>query len=118
MESKKNKVIGGVETGIDETQVEVIFCQRDGKDVVMLQLSTWHETLGWQIQKTIPLSANKIGQLQRLLSETRNHLAALNDPYSGGQVLDFTVRGSRRQTPLGTSQPTTQNDDQAISAIN
>ena len=116
--NEKNKVIGCISTGLGETQIEVVVCERDGQDVAMLQLSSWHETLGWQVQKTIPFSADKIGQLQRLLSETRNHLEDLEAP--GGamaRVIDLVARGPRAQASMAASHSTAQGDDLAIGAI-
>ncbi|HKX31439.1 MAG TPA: hypothetical protein VJ302_27380 [Blastocatellia bacterium] len=112
----EKRVIGAISAGLGETQIEVVVCRRDGCDVVMLQLSTWHEALGWQVQKTIPFSANKIGQLQRLFTETRNQLEAADG--AGAQVIDFAVRGPRPAAARTGSQPTTQTDDQSLSAIN
>ncbi|MCI0664431.1 MAG: hypothetical protein L0220_25510 [Acidobacteria bacterium] len=115
---QKSEIIGCLEAGVGDTRVEVVLCEGDGGDVVTLQLSTWHETLGWQRQKTIPLPADKIGQLQRLLSHARNHIEDRNIPAGAlAQVIEF-ARGSRSQTALSASQSATQADDRVKSAIN
>jgi hypothetical protein len=74
MGKERIKKIGGIDAGVGEARIDVALCQRDGVEVIALQLSTWEEALGWQVQKTIPLAAEKIGQLQRLLIQTRNQV--------------------------------------------
>jgi hypothetical protein len=115
---EKREIIGCLEAGIGATRLEVVLCECEGEEIVALQLSTWHETLGWQRQKTIPLAADKIGQLQRLLSRTRNHIEDRKiAPGAAAQVIEFALRGSESQATPAT-QPAVQTDDQARSAIN
>lgn|GEM_PF-1812117 len=119
METPKNEMIGCLEAGTGETRVEVILCERDGVDIIALQLSTWHETLGWQAQKTIPLAAEKIGQLQRLLSRTRNRIEDRRAPVGApAQVIELVARGSSSEATTSVSQPARERDDQMVSAIN
>lgn len=116
---EKREVIGSLDAGISGTQLEVVLCERDGEHSVALQLSTWNETLGWQRQKTIPLPIDKIGQLQRLLSRTRNHIEdRKNTAGAAAQVIEFALRGAESQAMSPATQPAAQNDDQARSAIN
>jgi hypothetical protein len=115
---QKTELVGSVAAGMGETRIEVVLCQQDGREVVALQLSTWHETLGWQAQKTIPFGAEKIGQLQRLLTQTRNLIEDRAAPAGVvAQVIELAARGSSAPAIMPT-QPTAQNDDQAFSAIN
>jgi hypothetical protein len=121
---EKREVIGCLDAGVGATQLEVVLCEREGEEIVALQLSTWHETLGWQRQKTIPLTADKLGQLQRLLSRTRNHIEDRKIAAGAtAQVIEFTVRGSeapaaRPATPSTVPPPAVQTEDQVRSAIN
>ncbi len=116
---EKREVIGSLDAGMAATRLEVVCYECDGEDIVALQLSTWHEVLGWQKQKTIPIAADKIGQLQRLLSRTRNHIEERRiTPGSAAQVIEFAQRGSDSQAILPATQPAVQTDDQARSAIN
>ena len=71
---EKIKKIGEMDAGVGKARIELVLCQCDGVEVIALQLSTWEEALGWQVQKTIPLAADKIGQLQRLLVQSRNQI--------------------------------------------
>src|SRR5262245_37873155 len=71
---QRTEVIGRLDAGTGDAQLEVVLCEREGESTIALQLSTWHEALGWQRQKTIPFTADKIGQLQRLLTRTRNQI--------------------------------------------
>jgi hypothetical protein len=124
MELEKREVIGCLNAGMGATQLEVVLCECEGEDIVALQLSTWHETLGWQRQKTIPLAADKLAQLQRLLSRTRNHIEDRKMVAGAtAQVIEFALRGLEPQaalpaTPLTVQTPAVQTDDQARSAIN
>jgi hypothetical protein len=116
---EKSEVIGCLDAGTVETRLEVVVCEREGEQMIALQLSTWHETLGWQRQKTIPFAADKLGQLQRLLSRTRNHLeAGKHSTGASAQVIDFALRGSGSQAALPATPSPPQTDEQAISAIN
>jgi hypothetical protein len=116
---EKSEIIGCLDVGTGEAQLEVVLCERDGEKVIALQLSTWHEELGWQRQKTIPLAAEKLGQLQRLLSRTRNHIDASKQTAGArAQVIDFSLRGSGSQAALPATHSPAQTDDQVISAIN
>jgi hypothetical protein len=116
---EKREVIGCLEAGMGGTQLEVVLCECEGEEIVALQLSMWHETLGWQRQKTIPLAADKIGQLQRLLSRTRNHIEDRKIPAgAAAQVIEFALRGAESQATPPATQPAVQTDDQARSAIN
>jgi hypothetical protein len=124
MALEKREVIGYLDAGVGATQLEVVLCESEGEDIVALQLSTWQETLGWQRQKTIPLAADKLGQLQRLLSRTRNHIEDRKIAAgASAQVIEFTVHGSEPQaarpaTPPTVQTPAVQTEDQARSAIN
>jgi hypothetical protein len=114
---EKREVIGCLDAGMGAAQLEVVLCERDGEDIVALQLSTWHETLGWQRQKTIPLAADKIGKLQRLLSRTRNQIEDRKIAAgAAAQVIEFALRGSESQAAPAT-QPAVQTDE-VRSAIN
>jgi hypothetical protein len=115
---EKREVIGCLDAGMGAAQLEVVLCERDGEDIVALQLSTWHETLGWQRQKTIPLAADKIGKLQRLLSRTRNQIEDRKiAPGAAAQVIEFALRGSESQATAPATQPAVQTDE-VRSAIN
>jgi hypothetical protein len=116
---EKREVIGSLDAGMDGTQLEVVLCEGDGEYTVALQLSTWHETLGWQRQKTIPLAADKLGQLQRLLSHTRNHIEDREITAGAvARVIEFAPRGPESQAVLPATPPAVQTDDQMRSAIN
>jgi hypothetical protein len=114
MGTEENKVVGCLDAGVGEARIEIVLGERDGRQVVMLQLSTWHETLGWQAQKTIPLALEKIGQLQRLLSQTRNKVEdrrrAAGAP---AQVIEFALRGQSYQPSISNSLPANQTADVA-----
>lgn len=117
MGMEKKELIGSLDAGDGETRIDIVLGERDGDDVVALQLSTWHETLGWQAQKTIPIAADKIGLFQRLLSQTRNHLEDRTAPFGAtARVIEFGGRGSSSQASKLASQPTTQTDDQTARA--
>jgi hypothetical protein len=124
MALEKREVIGCLDAGVGGTQLEVVLCEGEGEDIVALQLSTWHETLGWQRQKTIPLTADKLGQLQRLLSRTRNQIEDRKIAAgAAAQVIEFTVRGSEPQAARPATPPIVQNpsaptEEQVRSAIN
>jgi hypothetical protein len=116
---EKREVIGCLDVGTGTTQLEVVLCERDGEYSVALQLSTWHETLGWQRQKTIPLAANKLGQLQRVLSRVRNQIEDRKTTAgAAAQVIEFALRGPGSQAALPAPPPAVQTDDQVRSAIN
>jgi hypothetical protein len=116
---EKREVIGCLDIGMGTTQLEVVLCESEGEYTVALQLSTWHETLGWQRQKTIPLAADKLGQLQRLLSRVRNHIEDRKiTAGAAAQVIEFALRGPESQAALPATPPAVQTDDQARSAIN
>ena len=117
MGMEKNKLIGSLKVGDGETKLDVIIGERDGEDLVSLQLSTWHETLGWQAQKTIPFEADKIGQLQRLLSQSRNHLEDRNATVGAtAKVIEFAARRSGTQASNPASQLAAETDDQAANS--
>ena len=119
MRKQESEQIGGLEAGVGETRIEVVLTQSEGKDIVAFQLSTWHETLGWQVQKTIPMAAEKICQMQRLLSQTRNHLEERRAPAGAkARVIEFGMRGSGRETSSALTQPATETDDDLVSAVN
>jgi hypothetical protein len=121
---EKREVIGCLDAGMDAAQLEVVLCESEGGDIVALQLSTWHETLGWQRQKTIPLAADKIGQLQRLLTRTRNRMEDRKIAVGAtAQVIEFALRGSESQAAPPATQPAVQTpavqtEDPVRSAIN
>jgi hypothetical protein len=118
MGSEKREVIGSLDAGMSESRVEVVVCERDGEYTVALQLSTWQEALGWQRQKTIPLAADKIGQLQRLLSHARNQIEDRGVAVGAvARVFDFALRGPESPAIHQATQPAVQ-DDQVKSAIN
>jgi len=111
----KSEVIGFIDAGDGASRLEVVLSERNGKDVIALQLSTWHETLGWQAQKTIPFAADKIGQLQRLLSQTRNFIEDRRTPAGSlARVIDFALRDLAASLPA--QQPIVPSD--IISAAN
>jgi hypothetical protein len=90
------KDIGGIDAGVGEARIDVVLYQGDEGEVVALQLSTWEEALGWQAQKTIPLAAEKISQLQRLLVQTRNQIDARRGSSGAtAQVIDLPLPGQR-----------------------
>jgi hypothetical protein len=112
MQMGKSELIGSMETGLKDARIEVVLC-------LALQLSTWHETLGWQSQKTIPLGIEKIGQLQRLLSQTRQQIEERTAPVGAvATIIEFALRGSSSQAVRPATQPTPQTGDQALNAIN
>jgi hypothetical protein len=114
---EKSEIIGCLDAGTGEAQLEVVLCERDGEKMIALQLSTWHETLGWQRQKTIPFTADKLSQLQRLLTRTRNHIEAGKQPAGAtAQVIDFALRGSGSQAVLPATPSPANTEDQVISA--
>jgi hypothetical protein len=80
MAKRKSNSVGGLSTGIDNTRLDVVVTERNGDSVVTLQLSTWSDTGGWRVQKTIPLAARQLSQLQRLLAQARN---AITDRQTG-----------------------------------
>ncbi len=97
MAKNKSNSVGGLSTGIDNTRLDVVVTEPDGAPVVTLQLSTWSDSLGWEVQKTIPLAARQLGQLQKLLAQARY---AIMDQKAGadsvGQVIPI---GARRLAP-------------------
>jgi hypothetical protein len=117
MGTENNKLIGSLRVGDGGTKIDVVIGERDGEEIVALQLSTWHETLGWLAQKTIPFEAEKIGQLQRLLSQTRNHIEDRSATVGAtAKVIEFAARRSGTQAPKLASQSAAENDDQAASS--
>ena len=85
MSGANSEVVGGIEMGGDGSRLEVAILERDGKPLIALHLSTYTEALGWQVQKTIPISSDKISQLQRLLIESRNRLEIESEPGHGAK---------------------------------
>jgi hypothetical protein len=115
---KINELVGYLDAGLNEARIEVVLSERNDRKMVVLQFSTWHETLGWQVQKTIPLAVEKIGQLQRLLSQTRNHVEDCSTPVGAvAQVIEFAAHRSGSQVNRLVSQPMTQSDDQLAGAV-
>jgi hypothetical protein len=86
--------IGEMDAGLGEAKIDVVLCRCEGEEVVAIQFSTWEDGLGWQAQKTIPLAAEKIGRLQRLLVQTRNQIEERRG-VSGAiaQVIDLPLPG-------------------------
>ncbi len=116
MNAQKGELIGCVEVGDNAARLEVVLTDHDGNQIVALQLSTWHETLGWQVQKTIPFAAEKIGQLQRVLTQTRNLVEDRRTPAGAvARVIDFALRGPGPQAPRPASQPTIQSEAKSAS---
>jgi hypothetical protein len=114
----KSEVIGSLDAGTGGAQLEVVLCEREGESTIALQLSTWHEGIGWQRQKTIPFTADKIGQLQRLLSQTRNQMEERKRTVgAAAQVIEFAYRGSGSQAVPHATQSATQSDE-VKSALN
>jgi hypothetical protein len=113
---ERMKKIGGIDAGMGETRIDVALCQCDGVEVVALQLSTWEEDLGWQAQKTIPLAAEKLGQLQRLLVQTRNRIEE-NRCLSGApaQVIGLPLPG-QKSAPLDLRSPQLLEDGDMLTA--
>ncbi len=110
----QNEVVGCLDAGVGEARIEIVLGERDGRQVVLLQLTTWHETLGWQAQKTIPMALEKMGQLQRLLSQTRNHVDDRQRPAGApASVIEFALRGQSHQPSISISLPATQTGDVA-----
>jgi len=119
----RSEVIGDLAAGggSSDARIEVVLCERDGESTIALQLSTWHETLGWQRQKTIPFSADRIGQLQRLLCRTRSRMEERKQAVGAeAQVIEFTQRGWESQAlpPATQSALHPAADDEMKSAIN
>lgn len=95
------EIVGGIEMGGNQSRLEVAILERDGKPYVALHLSTFSDALGWQVQKTIPISSNKIAQLQRLLIESR---LRLDDQSVTGQVIPFLQRPIQNAETRTTSE--------------
>lgn len=109
MWTEKSEIVGSLEAGLNGTCVEVVVSQCDGQEVVALQLSTWNEALGWQVQKTLPLAADKLGQLQRLLSQARQRIEDRRLPAAAlAQVIPLTTRGPAVQAASSVTQPARQ----------
>ena len=111
MNGTRSEIVGGIDMGSDQSglgaapgsRLEVAILERDGKPLIALHLSTFTEALGWQVQKTIPISSDKIAQLQRLLIESRNRLASDS---TIGRVIPFSQRtpfNSDKQPPSDAS---------------
>jgi hypothetical protein len=115
---KIKELVGYLDAGVNEARIEVVLGERNGRDMVVLQFSTWHETLGWQAQKTIPLAVEKIGQLQRLLSQTRNHIEDRSTQVGAvAQIIELAAPGSGSPINKLVSQPMTQGDEQLAGAV-
>jgi|SRR5262245_32079351 len=90
------KKIGEMEAGVGEARIDVVLCQCDGVEVIALQMSTWEEALGWQVQKTIPLATDNIRQLQRLLIQTRNQIEEQRGTFGAiAQVIELPLPGQK-----------------------
>jgi hypothetical protein len=88
------KKIGEMDAGVGEGRIDVVLCQCDGAEVIALQFSTWEEALGWQVQKTIPMAASNLRQLQRLLIQTRNQIEEQKGVgLARAQVIDLPLPG-------------------------
>ena len=105
MQTEKSEMVGGLTAGLGETHLEVVIAERGGEQVISLQLSTWSEALGWQVQKTIPFAADKLGQLQRLLSQARSRIedqqATVGAP---AVIIPLAARGAAAP-PSSAAQP-------------
>src|SRR5262245_6363636 len=110
------KKIGGMDAGVGEARIDVVLCQCDGVEVVALQLSTWEEALGWQAQKTIPLAAEKISRLQRLLVQTRNQIEEQRG-VSGvvAQVINLPLPG-QKSAAIDLSSPQQLEEGELLTA--
>ena len=98
MAKNKSNSVGGLSTGIDNTRLDVVVTEQDSAPIVTLQLSTWSDSLGWEVQKTIPLAARQLGQLQRLLAQARYAITEQKTgAESAGQVIPI---GARRLAPV------------------
>ena len=76
MSKRKSNSVGGLSTGIDNRRLDVVVTQEGGDSIVTLQLSTWSDLGGgWQVEKTIPIAARQLSQLQRLLAQARYAIA-------------------------------------------
>jgi len=106
MQTEKSTIVGSLDAGLNGTRLEVIVTEREGLEVLALQLSTWNEALGWQAQKTIPLAANQLGQLQRLLSQARACIEEQHAPVNAlAQVIPLAARGPAGRVPVPLAQP-------------
>ncbi|HZS05091.1 MAG TPA: hypothetical protein VFD58_09675 [Blastocatellia bacterium] len=103
MSRKKSESVGGLSTGIDNTRLDVVVTEQDDGPVVTLQLSTWRDASGWQVQKKIPLAAKQLSQLQRLLSQARN---VISDGHKGaGNQAQVIPIGARQTAPSSVTVP-------------
>lgn len=106
MADNKQKKVGLIESGVGATHLEVAVDKRDGEAIVLLQLCTWSEELGQQVQKTISFSASKLGQLQRLLSQARSSIEdSQSDISLLAQVIPLTARTLVHQPLALHTQP-------------
>jgi hypothetical protein len=112
-----SELVGSVAAGRGEARLEVVLSERDGDPFVALQLSTWNEGLGWQVQKTIPLRVDQIGQFQRLLSQTRARLDERSETIGArAQVIPFAARGSVAPATAPLAQPARAQRDEVKTA--
>ncbi|MCI0663686.1 MAG: hypothetical protein L0220_21700 [Acidobacteria bacterium] len=110
------KKIGEMDAGVGEARIDVVLCQSDGVEVIALQLSTWEEALGWQVQKTIPLAADKIRQLQRLLVQTRNQIEEQRGVFGAiAQVIDLPLPG-QKSAAVDLRSPRQLGNDELLTA--
>jgi len=106
------EMVGSIEMGNNQSgrppqsRLEVAILERDGKPYIALHLSTFSDALGWQVQKTIPFSSDKIAQLQRLLIESR---LRLEDQSVTGQIIPFAQR------PIQNTETRTASDSNSDS---
>jgi hypothetical protein len=94
MTKRKSNSVGGLSTGIDNTRLDVVVTEEGSDSIITLQLSTWSDLGGgWQVEKTIPIAARQLSQLQRLLAQARYAIA---DHQTGaatpGQVIPIAAR--------------------------
>lgn len=100
MTKAKSELIGSVAAGGGESRLDVVLTERGGEAVVALQLSVWSEALGWQAQKTIPVAAEEIGQLQRVLAQTRGRIEERARPAGArALVIPFAPPARRPAAP-------------------
>lgn len=95
MAVEKQKQVGSIDSGCEATVLEIVVGECRGEAVILLQLCTWNEEIGRQVQKTISFSADKLGQLQRLLSQARSQIEDSQRGVCGtAQVIPLRARGA------------------------
>jgi hypothetical protein len=106
MADNRQKKVGLIDSGVGATHLEVAVDERNGEAVVLLQLCTWSEELGQQVQKTISFSASKLGQLQRLLSQARSSIEdSQSDIGALAQIIPLVAREPVNQPMSLHTQP-------------